>query len=45
MFKKKLKKNANKVNQFLIKYLKNQKKALLVKPMKYGVIAGGKKIR
>jgi farnesyl diphosphate synthase len=45
MFKKKLKKNANKVDQFLIKYLKNQNQSLLIKPMKYGVISGGKKIR
>ena len=45
MIKKKLIKNANKVDKFLIKYLKNQKKSLLVKPMKYGVISGGKKIR
>ena len=34
MIKKKLIKNANKVDQFLIKYLKNQKKSLLIKPMK-----------
>ena len=45
MIKKKLKKNANKVDKFLINYLKKQKKSLLVKPMKYGVISGGKKIR
>ena len=45
MIKKKLIKNAKKVDQFLIKYLKNQKKSLLLKPMKYGVISGGKKIR
>jgi farnesyl diphosphate synthase len=45
MIKKKLIKNANKVDKFLIKYLKKQKKSLLVKPMKYGVISGGKKIR
>ena len=45
MIKKKLIKNAAKVDKFLIKYLKNQKKSLLVKPMKYGVISGGKKIR
>ena len=44
MIKKKLIKNAKKVDQFLIKYLKNQKKSLLIKPMKYGVISGGKKI-
>ena len=45
MIKKKLIKNAIKVDKFLIKYLKNQNKSLLVKPMKYGVISGGKKIR
>ena len=45
MIKKKLIKNAAKVDKFLIKYLKNQKQSLLVKPMKYGVISGGKKIR
>ena len=45
MFKKKLIKNANKVDKFLINYLKKQKNSLLVKPMKYGVISGGKKIR
>ena len=36
---------ANKVDKFLIDYLKKQKNSLLVKPMKYGVISGGKKIR
>ena len=45
MIKKKLIKNAIKVDKFLINYLKKQKKTLLVKPMKYGVISGGKKIR
>ena len=45
MIKKKLIKNANKVDKFLINYLKKQKNSLLVKPMKYGVISGGKKIR
>ena len=45
MIKKKLSTNAKKIDQFLIKYLKEQKKSLLVKPMKYGVISGGKKIR
>ena len=45
MIKKKLIKNAIKVDKFLINYLKRQKKSLLVKPMKYGVISGGKKIR
>ena len=43
--KKKLLKNAKKIDQFLIGFLKKQKNSLLVKPMKYGVISGGKKIR
>ena len=45
MIKKKLIKNAYKVDKFLIEYLKKQKNSLLIKPMKYGVISGGKKIR
>ena len=45
MINRKLIKNANKVDKFLINYLKKQKYSLLVKPMKYGVISGGKKIR
>jgi geranylgeranyl pyrophosphate synthase len=45
MIKKKLKKNAIKIDKFLIQYLKNQKQSLLTNPMKYGVISGGKKIR
>ena len=45
MIKKKLFKNAKKVDHFLINFIKNQKNSLLVKPMKYGVISGGKKIR
>ena len=45
MIKKKLSINAKKVDQFLIKYLKRQSQSLLIKPMKYGVISGGKKIR
>ena len=45
MIKKKLFRNANKIDKFLIKYLKNQKQSLLINPMKYGVISGGKKIR
>ena len=43
--KKKLIKNAKKVDKFLINFLKKQKSSLLLKPMKYGVISGGKKIR
>tara|TARA_B100000886_G_scaffold211257_1_gene146280 strand:+ start:5208 stop:6083 length:876 start_codon:yes stop_codon:yes gene_type:complete len=45
MIKKKLNKNAKKIDQFLLKFLKKQKKSLLVEAMKYGVISGGKKIR
>jgi len=45
MIKKKLIKNATKVDKFLINYLKKQNNSLLVKPMKYGVVSGGKKIR
>ena len=45
MIEKKLSKNAKKIDQFLIKFIKRQKKSLLVKPMKYGVLSGGKKIR
>ena len=45
MIKKKLIKNARKIDQFLIRFLKKQQSSLLVKPMKYGVISGGKKIR
>ena len=45
MIKKKLKKNAKKVDKFLINYLKSQNRSLLIKPMKYGIISGGKKIR
>ena len=43
--KKKLIKNAKKVDKFLINFLKKQKSSLLLKPMKYGVISGVKKIR
>ena len=45
MIKKKLYQNAKKIDKFLIRYLKNQKNSLLIKPMKYGLISGGKKIR
>jgi len=45
MIKKKLIKNARTVDKFLIKFLNKQKPSLLVDPMKYGVISGGKKIR
>ena len=45
MIKNKLVNNAKKVDKFLINYLKRQKNSLLINPMKYGVISGGKKIR
>ncbi len=45
MIKKKLTRNARKIDRFLIDYLKQQGKSLLTGPMKYGVISGGKKIR
>ena len=45
MIKKKLIKNARKIDKFLLKFLKKQQPSLLVKPMKYGIISGGKKIR
>ena len=37
--------NAKIVDKFLIQYLRRQDKSLLISPMKYGVISGGKKIR
>ena len=45
MVEKKLKKNAKKIDKFLINFLNKQKNSSLVLPMKYGVISGGKKIR
>ncbi len=45
MIRKKLVNNAKKIDKFLIDYLSNQNQSLLIKPMKYGVISGGKKIR
>ena len=45
MINRKLKKNAKKIDKFLINFINKQKKSLLVSPMKYGVISGGKKIR
>ncbi len=45
MINTKLDKNAKKIDNFLINFLKKQKKTFLVAPMKYGVISGGKKIR
>ena len=45
MIKNKLINNANKIDKFLIDFLKKQENSLLVRPMKYGIISGGKKIR
>ncbi|RPG95956.1 MAG: polyprenyl synthetase family protein [Candidatus Pelagibacter sp. TMED286] len=45
MVKNKLINNAKKIDKFLLNFLKKQKHSLLIKPMKYGVISGGKKIR
>jgi len=43
--KKKLNKIAKDTNSFLLKFLLKQKKTDLIKPMKYGLLPGGKKIR
>ena len=45
MIKSKLKNNAQKIDNFLKNFLNKQKNSLLLTPMKYGVISGGKKIR
>ena len=45
MIKNRLIKNAKKIDKFLINYLRKQDRSLLINPMKYGVISGGKKIR
>ncbi len=42
---KKLNKIARDTNSFLLKLLSKQKKTDLIKPMKYGLMPGGKKIR
>ena len=43
--KKKLNRIAKDTNLFLLKFLLKQKKTELIKPMKYGLLPGGKKIR
>ena len=43
--KKKLNKIAKDTNSFLVKFLSKQKKTDLIRPMKYGLLPGGKKIR
>ena len=43
--KKKLNKIAKDTNNFLKKYLNSQRNTDLIKPMRYGLLPGGKKIR
>ena len=43
--KKKINRVAKDINLFLSKFLLKQKKTYLIKPMKYGLLPGGKKIR
>tara|TARA_B100000963_G_C22635695_1_gene677491 strand:+ start:2824 stop:3699 length:876 start_codon:yes stop_codon:yes gene_type:complete len=45
MLSKKLIQNGKIIDNFLKSYLKSQKKTLLIKPMMYGLLSGGKKIR
>ena len=45
MIKNRLPINAKKIDRFLLTFLNKQEKSLLLHPMKYGVISGGKKIR
>ena len=42
---KKLNKIVKDTNSFLLKFLSKQKKTDLIRPMKYGLLPGGKKIR
>ena len=41
---KKLNKVAKQTNIYLTSYLKNQKNTELIRPMKYGLLPGGKKL-
>ena len=43
--KRKINKIARDTNLFLLNFLSKQKKTELIKPMKYGLLPGGKKIR
>ena len=45
MIQKKIISNAKKIDKFLKKYFINEKNSKLIKPMKYGTLSGGKKIR
>ena len=42
---KKLNKIVNKTNNYLYKYFSKQKKTELIKPILYGLLPGGKKVR
>ena len=42
---KKLNKIVNKINTFLYRYFLKEKKTELIKPMLYGLLPGGKKVR
>ena len=42
MIKNNLIKKCKKIDKFLINFLNRQDKSLLIQPMKYGVISGGK---
>ena len=43
--RKKLNKIVNRTNNYLYKYISKQKKTELTKPMIYGLLPGGKKVR
>ena len=45
MIEKKIIDNAKKIDNFLSKYFNTQSHSILIKPMKYGTLSGGKKIR
>ena len=40
-----IKKNSKRIDEFLKKYFNNQQYSNLIKPMKYGTLFGGKKVR
>ena len=44
-FKLEISKIANDTNSYLKKFIKSQKNSYLLKPMKYGLFSGGKKVR
>ena len=45
MIKNQIIANAKKTDIFLKKYFNKEKKSILINPMKYGTLSGGKKIR